>query len=153
MNTVLSRIILNSKGSIPVWIPTNLYLGSLILVTSGQVSFWCAPIISLWQNTFFAYNVWTRFARGLKMAPIWLSHHSESNDMPHDLLWPDLTSDFRSNFYLDFWRTNYIPIIRSVLTRGTQWCQNLCSRLHRSEVGGKNVCIKSWCLTSVNFDL
>ena len=51
---------------------------------------------------FFVYNVCTRYGRRIEMAPICLYHHSNSNDMEHDLLWSDLTSDLRSNFALNF---------------------------------------------------
>ena len=65
--------------------------GFFIFVTSGQVILWPASIISLWENTFFAYNFWTRCDRRIKIAPICLSRHSEANDMQHDLFdptWP-----------------------------------------------------------------
>ena len=82
----------------------------------------------------------------MKMAPICLPHHSKSNDMQHDHF--DLTSDFGSNFELDLdFDLNFdldldkLGIIRSVLTRGTQWLQNRCSRRNTSEV----IAVKPWC--------
>ena len=55
----------------------------------------------------FANNFWTTYDRRMKMAPISLSHNSKSNDMQHNLLWPDLTSDIRSNFDLGFLRSTW----------------------------------------------
>ena len=44
----------------------------------------------------------------VETAPICFSHHSESNDMQHDLLWPDLTSDLWSNLDFDFLKSNWV---------------------------------------------
>ena len=67
--------------------------------------FWPAPIISLWENRLFAYYFWTSCDRRLKMVPICLPRHSNSNSIQHDLLWPDMTSDLKSNFDLDLWHS------------------------------------------------
>ena len=121
-------------------------------VTSGQVIFWPAPIISLSENNFFAYKFWTRYDRQMKMAFICLSHHSESNDMQHDLLWPDLTSDLWSNFDLDFLKSNWVL---SDLPRREE--QNGSEIDALDPLGQKlfntHICAINWCLTSVNFDL
>ena len=42
------------------------------------------------------------------MAPICVSHCSESNDIQYDLLSPDLTSDLMPKFDLDSLRSNWV---------------------------------------------
>ena len=104
----LVRMIWNFQATIRAWIPTKKLsrISHFRDLRSGHFGL-PAPIISLWENTFSAYNFWTRYARRMKMAPICLYHHSESNDMQHDLFWPDLTSDLWSNFDLDL-RSNWV---------------------------------------------
>ena len=99
---------LKLSGNNTARIPTKHYLGLIIFLTCGQVIFLPAPIIRLWENTFFAYHFWTKCDRQMKIAPICLTEHSKSNEMQHGLFWPDLTSDLRSNFDLNFLRSNLV---------------------------------------------
>ena len=81
-----------------------------------------------------------------------LSHHSESNDMQYDLLWPDLTSDLRSNFDLDFLRSNWLSV---ALPRREEHNGSKIDALGPigQKLLKKNIYAKNGCLTSVNFDL
>ena len=116
-------------------------------MTSGQVNFWPAPVISLFK--LFAYNVWTKYARRMKMTP---SHYLESNDTQHDLLWPDLISDLRSNFELDILRSNWKSFDLSWLEEHNGNKIAALGPIDQKLVK-TNVCAENWCLTSVNFDL
>ena len=85
------------------------------------------------------------------MAPIGLSHHSESNDVQHDPLWPDLTSNCSSNFDLDLLRSNWVSFDSSQRKEHNGDIVEIVAI--DQKLVKENVCAKIWCLTSLNFDL
>ena len=52
--------------------------------------------------------------RTLGMISLCLTHHDASTDMQHDLFWSLRDLDLRSNFYLDFSRSNHISFEASI---------------------------------------
>ena len=89
--------------------------------------------------------------RWMAIAPICCLYHSESNDMQHYSLRPDLISDLRSNFDLKLFRSTRTSL-------GLPWQEEhtgdkiVALGLMGEKLMRTWLCL-NWCLTSLNFEL
>ena len=88
----------------------------------------------------------------MKVAPICLSYHSESNDMQRDVFWPDPISDLWPNFDLDLLRSTLVSFDSSWREEHNFGLIVALGPIVQKLLQ-KNICAKNWWLATVNVDL